>query len=223
MHVDQPILVQIISPGGEEPLAKAVAVAGGVVLMSHVESADGVVNISRRCFGRQGCSLPDFHAGLCTSVIIDSKRKRKSAVKWPEGSDEKEDGGKQADISRRNGSAPMSLGEQGLGAVAAPAFLWATTRTTAAMSAGLMVAGSRKDKHERCEHGRRRQHCKECGGSGLCEHGRQRHRCKECGGASICEHGRRRQPTLQGVRRPRHLRARAGASILQGVRWHIHL
>ena len=41
-----------------------------------------------------------------------------------------------------------------------------------------------------CEHGRQRNHCKECGGSLICEHGRQRSLCKECGGASICEHGR---------------------------------
>ena len=44
----------------------------------------------------------------------------------------------------------------------------------------------------RCEHGRQRRFCKDCGGSGLCEHGRERHRCKDCGGAGICEHGRRR-------------------------------
>ena len=43
-----------------------------------------------------------------------------------------------------------------------------------------------------CPHGRRRERCKECGGSQICEHGRQRSRCKECGGGSICEHGRQR-------------------------------
>jgi len=42
----------------------------------------------------------------------------------------------------------------------------------------------------RCEHGRTRTACKECGGSQICEHGRMRSKCKECGGASICEHGR---------------------------------
>jgi hypothetical protein len=41
-----------------------------------------------------------------------------------------------------------------------------------------------------CEHGRRRSQCKECGGVSICEHGRQRSQCKECGGVSICEHGR---------------------------------
>eukprot|EP01044_Picomonas_judraskeda_P004119 COSAG03_NODE_356_length_8629_cov_11.099965_5_plen_1197_part_00 len=45
-------------------------------------------------------------------------------------------------------------------------------------------------KQWRCEHGRVRSRCKECGGAGICEHGRRRSVCKECGGASICEHGR---------------------------------
>jgi hypothetical protein len=43
-----------------------------------------------------------------------------------------------------------------------------------------------------CKHGRQRSNCKECGGSGICEHGRRRSVCKECGGGSICQHGRRR-------------------------------
>ena len=43
-----------------------------------------------------------------------------------------------------------------------------------------------------CEHGRHRYRCKDCGGVGICEHGQYRNLCKECGGASICEHGRRR-------------------------------
>ena len=47
-------------------------------------------------------------------------------------------------------------------------------------------------KQWRCEHGRVRSLCKECGGAGICEHGRRRSQCKECGGASICEHGRER-------------------------------
>ena len=44
----------------------------------------------------------------------------------------------------------------------------------------------------KCEHGRTRYACKECGGSQICEHGRVRSKCKECGGGAICEHGRRR-------------------------------
>ena len=32
-----------------------------------------------------------------------------------------------------------------------------------------------------CEHGRRKDRCKECGGCGICEHGRRRTHCKECG------------------------------------------
>ena len=44
----------------------------------------------------------------------------------------------------------------------------------------------------KCEHGRQKSQCKDCGGSGICEHKRERRRCKECGGSSICEHNRRR-------------------------------
>ena len=47
--------------------------------------------------------------------------------------------------------------------------------------------------NKKCEHGRRRSICKECGGSAICEHGRQRHQCKECGGSDICKHGRQRR------------------------------
>ncbi len=44
----------------------------------------------------------------------------------------------------------------------------------------------------RCEHGRVRSRCKDCGGSGICEHGTRRSQCKDCGGSGICEHGRHR-------------------------------
>ena len=35
---------------------------------------------------------------------------------------------------------------------------------------------------KKCEHGRERSRCKDCGGSGICEHGRQRSQCKEYSG-----------------------------------------
>ena len=42
----------------------------------------------------------------------------------------------------------------------------------------------------RCEHGREKRFCKECGGTRICEHGRVKSRCRECGGSGFCEHGR---------------------------------
>ncbi len=48
-----------------------------------------------------------------------------------------------------------------------------------------------QDKYK-CEHGRVRNTCIECGGASICEHKRIRSRCVECGGASICEHKRER-------------------------------
>jgi hypothetical protein len=44
----------------------------------------------------------------------------------------------------------------------------------------------------KCEHGRQRSQCKDCGGPGICEHRRQRSKCKDCTGSGICEHGRRK-------------------------------
>jgi hypothetical protein len=43
-------------------------------------------------------------------------------------------------------------------------------------------------RHKKCEHGKRKSRCKECGGSELCEHNNQKYQCKECGGSQICEH-----------------------------------
>ena len=63
------------APDGEVPVAEAAAVAAGVVPMRHVERAIGKVNASRRRCGTRGCSLPEFHIGLCTGVSIDGKRK----------------------------------------------------------------------------------------------------------------------------------------------------
>ena len=44
----------------------------------------------------------------------------------------------------------------------------------------------------KCEHGRHKSQCRDCGGSAVCPHGRAKNICIECGGASICEHKRRR-------------------------------
>jgi len=45
----------------------------------------------------------------------------------------------------------------------------------------------------KCEHGKRKSQCKECGGSQICEHGKQKSICKECGGSAFCEHGREKR------------------------------
>ena len=40
-------------------------------------------------------------------------------------------------------------------------------------------------KRAKCTHGREKNKCKECGGSGICAHGREKYRCKECGGSGL--------------------------------------
>jgi hypothetical protein len=32
----------------------------------------------------------------------------------------------------------------------------------------------------KCEHGRQKYSCKDCGGAGICQHGRKRSTCKDC-------------------------------------------
>jgi len=52
---------------------------------------------------------------------------------------------------------------------------------------------------EICEHGRIRRQCavKPCKGSSICHHGRQKSTCRECGGSGICEHGRQRHQCVE--------------------------
>ena len=49
----------------------------------------------------------------------------------------------------------------------------------------------------KCEHGRQKQYCKECGGSQICEHGKRKSICKLCHGSQICEHGREKSACKQ--------------------------
>ena len=44
-----------------------------------------------------------------------------------------------------------------------------------------------------CEHGLRRDYCKDCGGGGICKHRIQKNYCKPCRGSRICEHGREKR------------------------------
>jgi hypothetical protein len=47
-----------------------------------------------------------------------------------------------------------------------------------------------KKNNSKCKHNKRKNYCKECGGSSICEHNRIKIYCKECGGSQICEHNR---------------------------------
>ena len=42
--------------------------------------------------------------------------------------------------------------------------------------------------NSRCQHGRQKRQCKECG-TGYCQHGQQKSQCKDCG-TGYCQHGR---------------------------------
>jgi hypothetical protein len=47
--------------------------------------------------------------------------------------------------------------------------------------------------NKKCEHGKRKYRCKNCGGIGICEHGKIKSQCKNCNGTQICEHGKRKE------------------------------
>ena len=48
----------------------------------------------------------------------------------------------------------------------------------------------KKNKYtpKKCEHGKQKAYCRECGGSAFCEHGKRKRYCKQCGGSQICKH-----------------------------------
>lgn len=50
--------------------------------------------------------------------------------------------------------------------------------------------GGKIRKPPRCEHGRNKYACKECGGKAICSHGVFKAGCRRCGGSAFCEHGR---------------------------------
>jgi hypothetical protein len=45
---------------------------------------------------------------------------------------------------------------------------------------------------KKCEHGKRKCFCKECGGNQFCTHNKRKDYCKECGGSQICKHNKRK-------------------------------
>ena len=55
----------------------------------------------------------------------------------------------------------------------------------------LMKKKSNREKNK-CEHGRRKNECKDCKGASICEHDRIRIQCKDCNGSQICQHNKQR-------------------------------
>ena len=54
----------------------------------------------------------------------------------------------------------------------------------------LMCKIRREEK--KCFHQRRKNECKDCGGTSMCIHQRRKRQCIDCGGSQICEHNKRR-------------------------------
>ena len=51
----------------------------------------------------------------------------------------------------------------------------------------------KKRIYKKCEHGKRKERCIDCGGYEICEHKKRKTDCIKCGGISICEHNTRKR------------------------------
>jgi hypothetical protein len=56
-----------------------------------------------------------------------------------------------------------------------------------------VVHHKRPRKPQRCQHGRVRYYCRDCGGSQICQHDKYKRNCKACHGGQICAHDRFRK------------------------------
>jgi len=43
---------------------------------------------------------------------------------------------------------------------------------------------------KKCDHGRQKHQCRDCGGSNFCSHGRIKYTCRDCGNRTNCSHGK---------------------------------
>ncbi len=50
----------------------------------------------------------------------------------------------------------------------------------------------KKTAYKKCEHGKQKSRCRDCGGSSFCEHGKLKSKCRDCGGSETCEHGKQK-------------------------------
>ena len=80
-----------------------------------------------------------------------------------------------------------SVAAQGVPTVSAPPLI---SGVTSGADGGTKPAAKKRAK---CEHGKLKRQCRDCGGSGVCIHGRIKSQCKQCGGKAICQHGRIRR------------------------------
>ena len=46
---------------------------------------------------------------------------------------------------------------------------------------------------KKCEHGKKKSRCVDCGGSGICQHKIIKSNCKECGGRTFCQHKKQKR------------------------------
>ena len=84
--------------------------------------------------------------------------------------------------------------------------------------------GKRKERcpecgTSRCKHGRKKYTCKECKGTSICNHGRLKYRCKTCGGSELCQHGHQKYGcrTCRGTGICEHARLKSRCKSCRGT------
>jgi hypothetical protein len=76
----------------------------------------------------------------------------------------------------------------------------------------------------RCEHGREKYDCIDCGGDGICQHKKRKRNCVECKGSLICEHNKNRSicKLCEGSQLCEHKIIRYRCKLCQGAGICIH-
>lgn len=46
--------------------------------------------------------------------------------------------------------------------------------------------------YKKCEHGKKKQSCRDCNGSAFCVHNKIKSQCRDCKGSSFCEHNKQK-------------------------------
>lgn len=80
-----------------------------------------------------------------------------------------------------------------------------------------------RESHK-CEHGKRKTYCKDCGGSSICKHNKEKSKCRECGGSAFCEHNKRKVicKECKGVSICEHNRTKSHCKECKGISVCLH-
>ena len=174
------------------------------------EPRDGQTSMAVRQCGTPGCSLFDFHVGLCNSVELGSKRVRRMPL-WMV---QEYDNEHVAEVGTNDDDGEASEGQQcvpcwvaragdedsveaetveifGVAAEAKPQTEARRSAHPAANASNALPNATVRTAPQPGQQG------PSSGGYKPCEHGLERYRCKECSEAGLCKHGWQRSLCME--------------------------